>query len=82
MNIEFKIKNKFSYSANPLNRYHAHYQITVNFFLVSSISVIISLYALLSDNTNLVIYSIAFGIAMFYVLIWKSIFFPKGFPND
>jgi hypothetical protein len=78
ISLQSKIKYSIGYCDNPVNTYHGTYKVAVNMLLLSSVSLTVSLFVLLTGNVNLMSYFISGIIAALYLLIWKAILFPTG----
>lgn len=78
MKLQSKIKNSINYFDNPTNKHHHIYRVAVNMLFLASVSITVSLFALLTENVNLMSYFISGIIAALYLLIWKAILFPTG----
>lgn len=78
ISLQSKIKYSIGYCDNPVNVHHSTYKVAVNMLLLSGISLTVSLFALLTENVNLISYFVSGIIAVLYLLIWKAILFPTG----
>ena len=78
MKLQSKIKNSINYFDNPTNKHHHIYRVAVNMLFLASVSIMVSLFVLLTGNVNLISYFVSGIIVVLYLLIWKAILFPTG----